>query len=171
MAVNIFMVSSDRDRVSHGGPAEKDTGEEFPAQRLKAPFVLRCAALCIDYLVLIIFPILWLIAGRFVTDNGMVVIAGWVWAVAIILFLFNFLCLPIVRGRTIGKGMLGLIIVNMDGTPLTFWGAIKRNLFGYLATILTVGIGFVISAFNYSGRSLHDLIGGTIVVRGHRTSV
>jgi uncharacterized RDD family membrane protein YckC len=73
------------------------------------------------------------------------------------------------RGRTLGKLLMGLTIVNVDGSYVTPAGIIRRNLLGYALTVLTFGVGFLISAVSKSGRALHDLIAGTIVVRGRRS--
>ena len=165
------MATAAQDIVPTSESTDSDRIVSFSLERLHAPFLLRCAALCIDYIVLLVVPIGWLILGKFVTDNGIVVITGWIWLVGLVLFLANFIVFPMLRGKTVGKQLLGLTIINIDGSSLTFWGAIKRNIIGYAATILTGGLGFLIAAVNESGRSLHDFIGGTAVIRGRRIKV
>jgi uncharacterized RDD family membrane protein YckC len=81
----------------------------------------------------------------------------------------NHLLLPIWRGQTLGKMLTGLTIVNVDGTSLTISHLLRRNVLGYLITVFTLGIGFLISAFSRSGRALHDIIGGTVVIYGRKT--
>ena len=78
------------------------------------------------------------------------------------------LLLPLLFGKTVGKMLTGLTILNMDGTAVSLVGIIRRNILGYLLTTITLGLGFLISAVNSSGRSLHDFVGGTIVVRGQK---
>ncbi len=148
-----------------------DKRADFPLMRLKAPFILRCAALFIDYLILLIVPVIWLIIGKILNDNAIVVIPGWIWAIAVILFICNFLILPFLRGRTVGKILLGLTILNTDGTPLRLGGVLKRNILGYFITLLTGGLGFLLGAVNSSGRAVHDLIAGTVVVIGRKTEL
>src|SRR2546425_1151244 len=48
-------------------------------------------------------------------------------------------------------------------------GALLRNFIGYPVALLPFGLGFLIVTVNPSGRALHDLIAGTIVVREHAT--
>jgi uncharacterized RDD family membrane protein YckC len=60
--------------------------------------------------------------------------------------------------------LAGITILNTDGTPVRLAGIVKRNILGYIITILTLGIGFFIVAVNKSGRALHDYIAGTTVV-------
>jgi uncharacterized RDD family membrane protein YckC len=66
--------------------------------------------------------------------------------------------------------MAGIAILRKDGTPVRLGRILLRNTIGYLITILTFGLGFFIAALNKSGRSLHDLIAGTVVVYGRRKS-
>ena len=64
--------------------------------------------------------------------------------------------------------MSGLTILNVDGTPVRLGRILMRNVIGYLLTVLTFGLGFLIAAINKSGRSLHDFIAGTVVVHGRK---
>jgi uncharacterized RDD family membrane protein YckC len=43
-----------------------------------------------------------------------------------------------------------------------------RNTIGYVLTVATLGLGFLIAAITPSGRALHDYVAGTIVIRGRR---
>ena len=144
---------------------------DFSPERVKAPFYLRCAAFCVDYLVLLVVPIGWLMAARLLGGYGSVTVGGMVWLIGILLFAFNFIVLPMLGGQSLGKLLLGLTILNLDGSPVGIRQIIRRNVVGYFITALTLGIGFLISAANTSGRSLHDFIAGTIVVRGRKTQV
>ena len=142
---------------------------DFSPENLKAPFFLRCAALFIDYMVLLIVPLVWLMWGKTLgepsTGKGL---GTTVWLFGVILWLVNFLLLPLLFGKTIGKMLTGLTILNVDGTEVGLFGILRRNLLGFVLTGLTLGLGFLISAVNSSGRSLHDFVAGTIVVRGRR---
>lgn len=157
--------------VSTATPSEAERIVDFSPQRLRAPFALRCAALFIDYIILLIFPVGWLATGKLLGAAGSIVIGNTIWVLGILLFLANFLILPLFRGQTVGKMVTGLTILNIDGTRLGFGGVLRRNILGYLVTMLTLGIGFLISAVNGSGRALHDFIAGTIVIRGSKTQL
>ncbi len=154
--------------------ANKPSGIEkivdFAPERIKAPFILRCAALCIDYIVLLVIPVSWLVLSKLLSETpGDVTIGTVGWLIGFILFIVNFLALPLLRGQTIGKMTLGLTILRLDGTGIGIGDVVRRNVLGYLVTVLTLGIGFLIAAVNTSGRSLHDFIAGTVVVRGRKT--
>ena len=143
----------------------------FLPEAVKAPFALRCAAISIDYMLLLAFPVGWLAAGKLIGETGAVAISTTIWVIGIVFVLADFLVLPLFKGQTIGKMLTGLTIVNMDGTDIGFGTVLRRNVLGYLATTLTLGLGFLLSAVNSSGRALHDLAAGTIVVRGRKTQL
>ena len=156
--------------LTHNNSA-METIVDFSPELVKAPFLLRSAAFCVDYMVLLVVPVGWLVMSRLLSDKGAVTVGPMVWVIGVVFFLLDFIVLPVFGGRTIGKLVLGLTILNADGSRAGLVGIIKRNIVGYLLTALTLGVGFLISALNASGRSLHDFVGGTIVVRGRRTQV
>jgi uncharacterized RDD family membrane protein YckC len=79
--------------------------------------------------------------------------------------LLNFLVLPVFTGTTVGKWATGLRIERQNGEPLGFGHATLRHTLGYLVSLLTLGLGFLLAAFDAEGRALHDRIAGTVVVR------
>ncbi|MDD5604744.1 MAG: RDD family protein [Dehalococcoidales bacterium] len=68
------------------------------------------------------------------------------------------------RGQTPGKIVMNVKVLKEDGTPLTLSGAIVRFL-GYMVCFMTLGIGFVILAFDERRQGLHDKIALTVVVK------
>ena len=144
----------------------------FDAKSLKAPFSLRCGALLIDYIIIVIAPIISLLIGRLFGDDGRKLLSSELssagWMIAVLLALSNFIIFPMFSSQTIGKMLTGLRIVKNDGTIASFGNLAMRHLVGYSLTILTLGLGFLSSIFNTSGRALHDYISGTIVVYGQR---
>ena len=66
-------------------------------------------------------------------------------------------------GQTLGKMMLGIRIVNWDGSPLTSGKMILRYL-GYVVSALFASLGFIWVAIDKKRRGWHDLIAGTYVV-------
>jgi uncharacterized RDD family membrane protein YckC len=141
---------------------------EFSPEALKAPFFLRIAAMCVDYMLLMAVPVLWLLFSKFLGDGANGAPSLTVWLIVLIVWLLDFLLLPLFRGQTLGKMLCGTTIVSTDGTPVRLGGLLLRNVVGYLLTLATLGLGFLISAVNRSGRSLHDFVGGTIVVHGRK---
>ncbi|MBA3334917.1 MAG: RDD family protein [Acidobacteria bacterium] len=144
----------------------------FEPERLKAPFLLRCGALLIDYILLISVPVVSLLIGRVSgVDpakllNSEIINAGWL--IMILLALTNLVILPMFSGKSIGKFLTGLQIVNTDGNLPSFTTILIRHLIGYPITILTAGLGFLLALFNRKGRALHDLVSGTIVIYANK---
>lgn len=159
-------------RVERTVPAKaavaKQIVVDFDAERLKAPFLLRCGALLIDYILLVAVPVVSLLISRnFEPDpSKLFKSANTGWLVMILLALTNFVILPMISGQTVGKILTGLKIVKHDGNAASFSRLLVRHLIGYPLTVLTFGIGFLFSVFNEKGRALHDLLAGTIVVYG-----
>jgi len=67
-------------------------------------------------------------------------------------------------GATPGKMAMGMKIIMANGEPITGAAAVLRHV-GYLASGLTLGIGYLMIAFTPQKRGLHDYIAGTLVVR------
>lgn len=152
--------------------AERAKGVVIEARRhrARAPFSLRCGALLIDYtLAVAIIAFTTLLArtiGGGVRWTGEAILTvGYL--VSLVVFLLNFLVLPVFTGTTIGKWATGLRIERTSGEPLGFGHATLRHTLGYLVSLLTFGIGFLLAAFDPEGRALHDRIAGTVVVREH----
>ena len=142
---------------------------DFSATQLRAPFFLRCAALFIDYMLLVLVPVLWLMFSVYFGDGaaaGSLTIT--VWLLTLIVWLIDFIALPLFRGQTLGKMLAGITITNIDGTPVRLGSIVIRNVIGYILTTLTFGLGFLFAAVNNSGRALHDYVGGTVVVHARR---
>ncbi len=145
---------------------------EFDVERLKAPFLLRCGALLIDYILLISIPVISILIARFSGADGAKLLnseinnAGWL--IMLLVGLANFVIFPLFSGQTIGKMLTGLRVVDKNGTNPTLKSLFLRHFVGYPLTVLTGGLGFLIASFNEKGRSLNDMIAGTVVVYGRR---
>ncbi len=137
-------------------------------QGIRAPFTLRCGALLVDYTVLAgIAAFATLLARMFGggsrTAGATVMEFGLV--IALVVALLDFLVLPGFTGWTLGKWATGLRIERRDGARLNFAYALLRHTVGYLVSLLTLGLGFLLAAFNREGRALHDILADTVVVR------
>jgi uncharacterized RDD family membrane protein YckC len=137
-------------------------------ERFRAPFSLRCGALLIDYIVLASIVAFSTLVAR--TLGGGARMAGGSaetmgLLVALAAAALDFLVLTGLRGQTLGKWATGLRIERKDGMPLSWGHSLLRHLVGYPLSLLTLGLGFLVAAFNTQGRALHDLIAGTVVVR------
>jgi uncharacterized RDD family membrane protein YckC len=150
------------------GPQTRAAEAQAYLERYRAPFSLRCGALLIDYITLaIIIAFCTLVArpfgGTARTAGSNVESFGLLIALAVLLL--NFGVLAVWRGQTLGKWATGLRIERTDGGSLAWWRVLLRHFIGYPLSLLTLGLGFLLAAFNASGRTLHDFLAGTIVVR------
>jgi uncharacterized RDD family membrane protein YckC len=68
-----------------------------------------------------------------------------------------------VAGRTVGKGLVGLRVVQANGATLTARSAFVRTLAFPLSALL-FGLGFLLIVIRGDHRALHDLIAGTAEV-------
>ncbi len=163
-------------RAAKIAPARKNKIKQvvvgFDGELLKAPFILRCGAFLIDYILLVGIPVISLLLGRANGADGARLLnseisnAGWV--ITLLLGLTNFIIFPMFSGQTVGKVVTGIQIARLDGSNPGFVNLLLRHFVGYPLTLLTGGLGFLFSAFTGKGRALHDYLSGTIVVYGKK---
>lgn len=68
-----------------------------------------------------------------------------------------------VSGRTLGKAVIGLKVVQDDGEPLRWRAAVVRVVV-FPLSFLIFGVGLALILLRSDRRALHDLIAGTAVV-------
>jgi uncharacterized RDD family membrane protein YckC len=166
-------------RVERTIPAKtlkpKQVVVNFDAERLKAPFLLRCGAILIDYILLVAVPVLSLLLGRYFAYDGAKLLNSEIsntgWLITVLLALTDFVILPLIVGQSVGKILTGLRVVKADGSPATLKSLFLRHLVGYPITVLTIGLGFFLSVFSSKGRALHDFIANTVVIYGRKAVI
>ncbi len=70
------------------------------------------------------------------------------------------------RQATIGKGILGLRVTDLDGNRITFLRAAIRDIAKIISAFILL-IGFIMVAFTEKKQGLHDMIAGTLVVKAN----
>ena len=142
----------------------------FSPENFKAPVLLRCGALIIDYIIVVAVPVVGILLSRYVDNNPTKLFSSSYYTtsllVGLLVGLTNFVIFPLFSGQTIGKMLTGLRVVRADGSAASLSRILVRHLIGYPLTFLTLGLGFVFSFFNRDGRALHDYISGTTLVFG-----
>ena len=153
-------------------PGPREIVVDFSPEAVKAPFLLRCGALLIDYILVVAVPVIGLLLSRFAGTDGVQLLGDGLssitWLIAVFVAVSNLLVLPMFSGQTIGKIFTGLRIVRVDGRAPTARAIAIRQTLGYLVTLLTGGLGFVFAGVNARGRALHDLLSGTLVIYADR---
>lgn len=66
-------------------------------------------------------------------------------------------------GQTIGKKITGIKVLQLDGTPLSFWDSFGRYG-GYGAGIATGLLGFIQIYWDPNRQAIHDKISATVVI-------
>jgi uncharacterized RDD family membrane protein YckC len=99
------------------------------------------------------------------------VTVGEAWTLAPLLWTFTLLfagvytaVLHAYSGQTVGKLLMGVRVVALDGEPPSIGPAILRYL-AYFVSLAVFGIGFLMAGLRRDKRALHDLIAGTCVDR------
>ena len=91
--------------------------------------------------------------------NGVSILVGW---------LYNALLVSSPWQGTVGKKLLGLRITDLDGHRISFGRATGRYFAAILSAMICF-IGFIMVAFTEKNQGLHDMIAGTLVVKGAAT--
>jgi uncharacterized RDD family membrane protein YckC len=71
------------------------------------------------------------------------------------------------KQATIGKQALGIIVTDLNGGRIDPGKAALRWV-GKIISCLILFIGYIMAAFTERKQALHDMIAGTIVVKGKR---
>jgi uncharacterized RDD family membrane protein YckC/predicted flap endonuclease-1-like 5' DNA nuclease len=88
-------------------------------------------------------------------------------AIAVLTGPVYFIFLATAGGQTIGKYVMGVRVVRLDGKPMNYWDGTLR-WFGYLASLLPLGLGFFWVVIDDRRRGFHDKIAGTCVIYSWR---
>jgi hypothetical protein len=67
------------------------------------------------------------------------------------------------KGQTVGKRLMGIRVVRLDGEPITWWVAFER-VGGYAAGFATGLLGFAQVFWDANRQGIHDRIVGTVVI-------
>ena len=74
------------------------------------------------------------------------------------------------KQATLGKMALGITVTDLEGRRIGFGKATGRH-FAKILSALILGIGFIMVAFTQRKQGLHDILAGTLVIRGQAPSV
>lgn len=66
---------------------------------------------------------------------------------------------------TLGKKALGLVVTDVSGNRITFMRGVGRYFAKILSAIILF-IGFIMVAFTERKQGLHDILAGTLVLKG-----
>lgn len=153
---------------SFGSAATQKGGSGAP-KVLRAGFWARAGAYILDYVILCVgIFVLFFIFGIIGVMNGEnAERSGTGWGILIFWLYFAFLeSGP--RQATIGKRLLSIKVVTLDGDAPSFWRATGRH-FAKILSGLFFCIGFLMCLFTAKKQCLHDIMAGCLVVREDAT--
>jgi uncharacterized RDD family membrane protein YckC len=65
---------------------------------------------------------------------------------------------------TVGKRVLGLKVINLEGNRIGF-GQASGRFFGKILSGMILCVGYMMAGFTERKQALHDMVAGTLVVR------
>lgn len=156
-----------------GGPDQTEKMEyrgQEPEVFNLAGIGARLAAFILDIVIVSVTAFLSLAAGLYLL-NGLNIESPGVQRVVLPLYLAlfflastYFVFLHGLGGKTVGKMMLGIRLINGEGESIGLWYAFVRWI-GYFVSAGFLFLGFLWSLFDAEGQTWHDKIADTYVVK------
>jgi uncharacterized RDD family membrane protein YckC len=88
----------------------------------------------------------------------------------VVLGLFGyFILLEGLFGQTVGKRLLGVVVIKRDGSPCTMTASVVRNLLRIIDGILSYAVGLVAMLLSDDRQRIGDRAANTVVVRRANT--
>jgi len=138
-----------------------------------AGFWLRVAAYLIDGIVAwVVMFVASMIFGSSLAFTPLTeeVSAGF-WAFIGLFYVAVILYFPLMESSkwqaTLGKRAVGIIVTDLEGKRIEFGRALGR-FFAKIISLIILYIGFIMAGFTERKQGLHDIIAGTLVVKGTR---
>jgi uncharacterized RDD family membrane protein YckC len=87
----------------------------------------------------------------------------WFWLFSTLINIAYFTYFYGATGRTPGKSLLGVQVVSVEGSPISFGTAFLRSV-GYMVSSFFLCLGFIWIGFDKKKQGWHDKIAGTVVI-------
>ncbi len=104
----------------------------------------------------------WFVMGKISPEGAWMVaiyclVLGCLWGMYFVGF-------TVACGQTPGKRIMGLHVVNENGTPVDWDAASVRFFIGYPVSLMPLGLGFYWALVDKNNQAWHDKIAGTLVI-------
>ena len=178
------MATTPKTRTAHTPLVIPDEFQDYTGPSLQgqyAGFVSRTLAFMIDLtVVLLAVTLLTLAISLFVTFfnlgnlidrilgdsptlQSLLRVLTAVFSFGFVAFIYGTLSMTVTGGLSLGRGLMGVRVVRLDGTPISFWRASLRYFALYLAALpLALGLLWVI--WDDKRQGWHDKIAKTCVI-------
>ena len=130
-------------------------------------FDQRLLASAIDWFIITGIFIFFMVIGLLLNADKTVqlfIIIGLLLAIPVAKIIYHIIMESSARQATIGKGILGIKVCDMNGERLTLAHSAGRNL-AKILSVLTLFIGYLFAFFNSKQQCLHDMVAGTLVMK------
>lgn len=130
-------------------------------------FWQRLGATLVDaiLIVLITFPVLWMIYGNAYFDSDKVIQGPADFVISYVLPLVATITLWHRFRATPGKMALGLVVVDAKTGQAPSMGQCVGRYFAYILSTIPLCLGFFWVAFDAKKRGWHDMLAGTVVIK------
>ena len=143
-----------------------DTPEGISLELTLAGIGSRAVAQAVDSTLKLVVSFLTVWISTTVVDSMIGVSAVVALLVFVGLFVYDIAMETAWGGRTVGKAVAGLRVARTDGSPVTFFASVTRNLLRIIDILPgPYGVGVISILVTKSNQRLGDLAAGTIVVR------
>jgi uncharacterized RDD family membrane protein YckC len=139
-----------------------------PSENLRlASFGTRWCAAIIDGIIMYIscyiigFILGFTLVANGVRDMNLISFLGFTTGV-ICEWLYHAIMLSSSYQATLGKRAMGILVIDQNGSPITFAQATGRH-FGKILSFLTLFIGFLMAGWTKRKQALHDIMANTLV--------
>ena len=146
------------------GPGAAYRGREADEVYSLAGFFPRAAAFLIDLVIVAVIAYATLQLSFMVAGGGGTRGMNYLYPVLFLLASTYFIFLHALGGKTIGKMLMGIRLINDEGGDVGIWDAFLR-WFGYFISAAIMMAGFFWAIFDSEGQAWHDKIAGTYVVK------
>ncbi|GAB3782368.1 RDD family protein [Dyella agri] len=148
---------------------EIETPEGISLRLRAAGPLTRARAWMIDSLIRLVLLMLGMVPLSLLGTGGhglaMLLMFALLWAYWVICELW-------LDGQSLGKRAMGLRVVNLDGTPVTWLPSVTRNLLRVVDALPGVyGVGLASTLVDPCARRLGDIVAGTMVVHTKEPSI
>jgi len=130
-------------------------------------FDQRLLASAIDWFIISGVFIFFMVIGLLLNSDKAVqlfIIIGLLLAIPVAKLIYHIIMESSPKQATIGKGILGIKVCDMNGERLTLAHSAGRNL-AKILSVLTLFIGYLLAFFNSKQQCLHDMVAGTLVMK------
>lgn len=139
-----------------------------------AGFGVRLLAWLLDLLIATFIAIVASFLAGIVLGLGMVIwrwniggatqLVGWVVALPVS-WLYHAILMSSRHQTTWGGMATGIVVVDMQGARISFMRATVRWVVSLFSSLIA-GIGYLLMLFNDEHQTLHDMVAGTLVIKG-----